>query len=93
MPQVYNRHHTNVPRDAVYIGRGSRWGNPYSHQDVDGTIPVNTRDDAVNEYELYLSQNPDIVQRAKDELKGKNLVCYCAPARCHGDLLLSVANA
>jgi len=31
--------------------------------------------------------------RSLDTLKGKDLVCYCAPARCHGDLLLRLANA
>ena len=28
-----------------------------------------------------------------DELRGKDLLCFCAPAACHGDLLLRLANA
>lgn len=31
--------------------------------------------------------------RALDELRGKDLVCFCAPRPCHGDLLLRLANA
>ena len=31
--------------------------------------------------------------RALDELRGRNLVCFCAPRACHGDLLLRLANA
>jgi Domain of unknown function (DUF4326) len=27
-----------------------------------------------------------------DELRGKDLLCFCAPAACHGDLLLRLAN-
>jgi len=30
---------------------------------------------------------------ALDELRGRGLVCYCAPRSCHGDLLLRLANA
>ena len=31
--------------------------------------------------------------RALDELRGRNLVCFCGPRACHGDLLLRLANA
>jgi hypothetical protein len=31
--------------------------------------------------------------RALDELRDKDLLCFCAPAACHGDLLLLLANA
>jgi hypothetical protein len=31
--------------------------------------------------------------RALDELRGRDLVCFCAPRPCHGDLLLRLANA
>jgi hypothetical protein len=26
------------------------------------------------------------------ELRGKDLVCWCAPKPCHGDVLLRLAN-
>jgi hypothetical protein len=31
--------------------------------------------------------------RALDDLRGCDLVCWCAPRPCHGDLLLRLANA
>jgi hypothetical protein len=30
---------------------------------------------------------------AKTELRGKDLVCWCAPKLCHADVLLEIANA
>jgi hypothetical protein len=29
MCRVLNKHHAGVPAGAVYIGRGSKWGNPF----------------------------------------------------------------
>jgi hypothetical protein len=29
----------------------------------------------------------------KRELKGKDLICFCAPKPCHADVLLEIANA
>lgn len=35
-----------------------------------------------------------IAQRAREELRGKNLACWCSPERaCHADVLLEIANA
>jgi hypothetical protein len=31
--------------------------------------------------------------RALDELRDRDLVCFCAPLACHGDVLRSLANA
>lgn len=28
----------------------------------------------------------------REELKGKDLVCWCAPLACHADVLLEIAN-
>lgn len=36
--------------------------------------------------------HPELVELAKKELKGKDLVCWCAPKLCHGDVLLEIAN-
>ena len=33
-----------------------------------------------------------LIQEIKDELKGKDLVCFCAPKLCHGEVLLRIAN-
>ena len=76
----------------VYVGRGSKWGNPYSHKE--GTLAeevVGSRAEAVKKYEEYLLSNEDLM-RDLPELKGKTLGCWCKPKSCHGDILLKYAN-
>lgn len=79
----------------VYIGRPSKWGNPFTHlQHLGGPLViVDTRDEAVARYEEWLIEQPELVAAAKMELKGKVLGCHCAPLSCHGDILLKVANS
>jgi hypothetical protein len=81
---VLNRHHGGVPDGASYIGRGSKWGNPFVIG-KDGS-----RDEVIAKYEAYLVSSGLIDDI--HELRGRNLVCYCAPLRCHGDILLVRAN-
>lgn len=85
-PKLYNRHHGDAPADAVYIGRGTPWGNPFKIPD-DGD-----RAEVVRKFAEWFRGQPALVERARAELRGRHLVCSCAPARCHGDILLSIAN-
>lgn len=92
--KVWNKRQTNIPADAVYVGRPTKFGNPFSHNQ--GTLAkfvVKTRDEAVDKYEEWLLSQPELVEAAKKELKGKSLICWCAPLRCHADVLLKVANS
>jgi hypothetical protein len=70
----------------VYIGRGSKWGNPFKMLDH----TQDERDRVCDEYEDYFwkSELPNHL----DELQGKVLGCYCKPLRCHGDFLVQEAN-
>jgi len=72
--------HCKRDKYDVYIGRGSPWGNPFKIG-VDGN-----RDEVIAMYEIYILQNPQLLSRLS-ELKGKILGCYCAPQRCHGNIL------
>lgn len=86
-PRVYNKHHAiNPPNNAVYIGRGSKWGNPYIINQH------GNRAEVIAKYRSYLSEHPELIAAAKVELAGKNLICFCAPHACHGDILLEIAN-
>lgn len=76
-PRVHNRHARTAPPDAVYIGRGSPWGNPF----VIGRD--GTRDQVCDRFEAEVLPTLDLTP-----LRGRHLVCYCAPARCHGDAIL-----
>jgi hypothetical protein len=84
MPKVLNQRKSGVPRDAVYIGRPSKWGNPFAIG-RDGT-----REEVILKYENYVCQAMLVGQL--HELEGKDLVCWCAPLACHGDVLLRLAN-
>jgi hypothetical protein len=86
MCRVLNKHHAGVPAGAVYIGRGSKWGNPFR------IGPDGDRAAVIAKYERWLADQHQLL-RALDELRGRDLVCFCAPAACHGDLLLRLANA
>lgn len=81
MPAVYNKHHRNAPPGAVYCGRGSPWGNPY----VIGRD--GTRDNVCDLFESHVLPTLDLAP-----LRGKDLVCFCKPSRCHCDALLREAN-
>lgn len=85
-PRVLNKYKDHIPKDAVYIGRPSKWGNPFT-VGKDGN-----RDEICDKYSAWLDTQPELKEQAKQELKGKSLICYCAPLRCHGDTLLRISN-
>lgn len=80
MPKVYNKY-KNPPKDAVYIGRGSPWGNPFM------IGPDGDRDAVCDKFEEEILPTLNVTA-----LRGKDLVCFCAPKRCHGDAILRKAN-
>lgn len=90
MPVVLN-HHTPNPGTPGAVGvkimRPSKWGNPYVIG-KDGT-----RGEVIAQFREYLMARPALVALAKRQLRGKDLICCCAPLPCHGDVLLEVANS
>jgi len=90
MTSVVNKYH-KVPYD-IYIGRGSKWGNPYSHlPSALAKYRVATREEAVAKYREWIMTQPELLG-ALGELKDKVLCCYCAPKICHGDVLVELVN-
>lgn len=79
----------------VYIGRPSKWGNPYSHLETStGKFKVATRQEAVDRYREWIMAPEQATLRAQIKtLKGKALGCYCKPKACHGDILAEMADA
>lgn len=93
--KVWNRKTEKVPSGAVWVGRPTKWGNPYS--EISGTVPpeflVESHGEAVARYRDHLESRPDLVEAAKRELRGRDLVCVCFPKPCHAMILFEVANA
>lgn len=80
--RVVNIHHEKA---QVYIGRGSKWGNPF-HIGKDGT-----REEVIEKYHQYILGNSQLLT-CLHELNGKTLGCYCKPLFCHGDVLVELIN-
>ena len=83
-----------MPAGAVYVGRPSIWGNPFSHAPKSAAeVKVETREEAIACFEVWLMEQPELVERVKRELKGKVLGCWCRPScACHGEVLARIAN-
>lgn len=85
-------HFKKMPYD-VYIGRPSKWGNPFSHKEgTQAQFKVKDRREAIQKFEEYLLGNEELMSQIH-ELKGKVLGCWCKPQACHGDVLVKYANA
>jgi hypothetical protein len=85
-PTVLNKKEfRGTAANSVYVGRPSIWGNPF----VIGRD--GTRDEVIAKYETWLMQHPALLAKL-DRLTGRHLICWCAPARCHADVLLRLAN-
>jgi hypothetical protein len=91
--KIWNKRDPNTPQDAIYVGRPTKFGNPYSHlPNTKALHRVKNRSEAIRQYRIYLQHQPELIEAAKRELRGKDLVCWCAPAECHATVLMEVAN-
>jgi hypothetical protein len=65
---------------SVYIGRGSKWGNPFVIG-KDGN-----RREVINLYREWIVNQPQF--KDIEQLRGQTLGCFCHPQPCHGDVLV-----
>lgn len=82
--KLYNINDPDCPKNATYIGRGTKWGNPFKIGEH------GTRNEVIALYEEYLKISGLI--NDIHELEGKDLVCHCSPLPCHGDILIKYAD-
>jgi len=78
IPSLYNVKDKDIPADAVYIGRGTPYGNPFvigRHGD---------RNEVCDRFEKEVLPYLDV-----EPLRGKPIVCHCRPLRCHGQAILN----
>jgi hypothetical protein len=92
-----------MPKGAIYVGRPTRWGNPYAVGEVNGWtgMDIADREEARSVYTAELqtmqSFNPEafavLVREIQKELRGRDLACWCPLDQpCHADVLLELAN-
>lgn len=122
MPQRVQRKRTRgwrAPEGAAYVGRGTRYGNPWAviqtntgtgwavqwagHADqhrplgLNDLVPANDQADAhrlaVELFENWVHGLPQLLDRARTDLAGRDLMCWCSPElACHADTWLALAN-
>ena len=83
--RVWNKREKNIPKEAIYVGRPSQFGNPF-------TVQTHGRGHALNKYRQWIATQPQLQETIKKELKNKDLVCWCTPNPCHADILMEIAN-
>jgi hypothetical protein len=88
----------------VYIGRPSKWGNPFTdRKSRHAEFKVGSVQEAIEKYEEWIQTQPDLMA-SLHELKGKTLGCWCVvrkpfvtadddPFVCHGQVLARLADA
>ena len=85
---ILNRR-TDRPRPhQVYIGRPSKWGNPFRlrHEGERLRVIALYRTDLVHRLRTGRVTRAELA-----ELDGRPLVCWCAPLACHGHVLRAAA--
>ena len=76
----------------IYIGRGSKWGNPFTHiknKETKAEFIVDSRSESITKYKEWISNQPELLN-ALEELRDKRLGCFCKPKACHGDILVEL---
>lgn len=90
--------HCKKEKFDVYIGRPSKWGNPFTFKQETIAEFVVPKDEVLPRYAAWLKQQTELME-ALYELKGKTLGCWCKPAKgfqgkvlCHGQILAALAD-
>lgn len=91
-----------MPDGAVYVGRPSRWGNPFRIGDMlpfpygarmEAGACVQSQEHSVELFRAYTRITTFYDSMVRQDLRGKDLCCWCDLDRpCHADVLLELAN-
>ena len=106
MIQVVNKSKHSPTKNDIYIGRGSILGNPYTgSKELSKTkalFQCDSREEAISKYRTYIEnklieKDPDICNEFNKLYKKAkngniNLVCYCKPKDCHGDVIKEIVE-
>jgi len=80
----------------VYIGRPSKWGNPFTKIRDKNTLAkhvIGPDEDAIEKYREWITEGEGkYLLNDLEELRDKRLGCWCSPKRCHGDVLVELLH-
>lgn len=77
--------HCKKEQYDIYIGRPSKWGNPFIiGKDGD-------RNEVIKKYKEWILTQKELIDSLY-ELQNKTLGCWCAPNACHGDVLIELSK-
>ena len=93
-----------MPPGAIYVGRGTRWGNPFrvgsalAIAGYDGrdryaisSVGTSTAEQVVSAYRSWLTSELRYEPDLLEPLRGRDLACWCPlDAPCHADVLLEL---
>lgn len=86
-PHIWNRRNPACPSTAIYVGRPTKWGNPFIiGRDGD-------RATVITKFRTRLRNRPDLRAAARRELRGHDLSCWCSPLDCHAAVWIEIANS
>jgi len=81
-----------MPPYTVYVGRPSKWGNPWNTlwQDLPSKNQSNSyRQEVLDSYREWLEEQVQADPKFLEGLRHKNLACWCPlNLPCHADILL-----
>lgn len=79
--------HWKRDRCTLYIGRPSKWGNPFAVKENAYGLLVVPLDEALRRFEEHARAS---LMDSLQELDGQTLGCWCSPKPCHGDVLVKL---
>lgn len=102
---VKNKHKSVQEPEDIYIGRGSPLGNPFTHREIGETkaqYKCENREQSIENFEIYLRKKIGENDRGICNELNKiylaavagnvNLVCFCKPKSCHGDVIKKIID-
>jgi hypothetical protein len=93
MPKRIQRKRTSgwkMPPGAIYVGRPTKYANWFDWKKYGRAA---AKADFYRQLQNWKNDDPAGFQRALDELRGHDLVCWCPLNEpCHADVWLELAN-
>lgn len=88
-----------MPENTVSVTRPGKWGNPFTvanpvvKKEFWGKLELENIEDCLKAYRLSTEVKIGQGWLNIEELRGKNLACFCPLDKpCHADILLQLAN-